>query len=69
MLDDLLRLGLIDPARRPYCEAVAWSTAHGLAVLLLDGPPAGRPDPERDATIAGTLDAIVAGICTGPAAR
>jgi hypothetical protein len=54
---------MIDPARRPFCEIVAWSTTHGLAELLVDGPLAGMPEAERKPVIDATVDTIIDGIC------
>jgi AcrR family transcriptional regulator len=64
-LDQLTELGLIEPDRRPYTEAVAWANAHGLATLLVDGPLGALPDEDREAVITRTLDATIEGICTG----
>ncbi|OLB78524.1 MAG: hypothetical protein AUI14_12885 [Actinobacteria bacterium 13_2_20CM_2_71_6] len=69
VLDELTELGLIDPARRPYAETVAWGNAHGIAALLVDGPLNGLPDEYRDATVERTIDATVAGLCTGARAE
>jgi hypothetical protein len=44
-----------------------WSTAHGLAVLLVDGPLIGLPEEIREEAIDRVLDTTIAGIC-GPAA-
>jgi AcrR family transcriptional regulator len=66
-LDDLTELGLIDPERRPYLEVVAWSSAHGLATLIVDGPLGAIPEDQRDAAVARTLDTVIAGICAGAA--
>jgi AcrR family transcriptional regulator len=63
VLDELDELGMIDPARRPFCETAAWSTTHGLAELLVDGPLAGMPDADRKPVIKATLDTIIDGIC------
>jgi len=30
--------GVLDPARRPNAEYLAWSAVHGLALLIIDGP-------------------------------
>jgi ABC-type multidrug transport system ATPase subunit len=30
--------GALSPARRPGAEFLAWSTVHGLSMLILDGP-------------------------------
>ena len=65
VLDELARLGLIEPANRPYTEVVAWSMGHGLATLLVDGPLANLSEEQREDAIRRTLDATVAGICTG----
>jgi AcrR family transcriptional regulator len=64
-LDALVTAGLLPPHRRPFGETAAWSTAHGLAMLLLDGPLNTVPDSERPRLIEGALDAVVTGLC-GP---
>jgi AcrR family transcriptional regulator len=63
VLDELAGLGMIDPARRPFCETVAWSTTHGLAELLVDGPLAGMPEADREPVIEATIATIIDGIC------
>lgn len=65
VLDELARLGAIPPDRRPFAEMFAWSNAHGLANLLIDGPLRALPEDEREAMIAYVVDAGIAGICTG----
>src|SRR5213082_3414767 len=57
VLDELMSLGLIAPADRPYTEMVAWSSAHGLAALLVDGPLGWLPEELRDAAVKRALDA------------
>ena len=37
-VDRLVDAGLLDPARRPGAEYLAWSAVHGLALLIIDGP-------------------------------
>ncbi|PIF74908.1 TetR family transcriptional regulator [Variovorax sp. 54] len=37
-VDRLVDAGLLDPARRPDAEYLAWSAVHGLALLIIDGP-------------------------------
>jgi AcrR family transcriptional regulator len=62
-LDDLEVAGQIGAARRPFGETSAWSIAHGLAMLLLDGPLHGVPEGERENLITGVLDTVIAGLC------
>ncbi len=64
-LDELTELGMIEPERRPYTEMVAWSSAHGLAALIVDGPLGAFPEGEQEAAINRTIEATIAGICTG----
>jgi len=66
VLDELTRLGLIPPDRRANLEMFAWSGAHGLATLLVDGPLQMLPDDQREAAIARVIDATIDGIVTGP---
>jgi hypothetical protein len=61
-LDDLVAAGLLSKERRPFGETAAWSTAHGLAMLLLDGPLNETPEQARGPLIEGVLDAIVSGL-------
>lgn len=37
-VDRLVDAGVLDPARRPDAEYLAWSAVHGLALLIIDGP-------------------------------
>ncbi|MEV0001768.1 TetR/AcrR family transcriptional regulator [Micromonospora sp. NPDC050980] len=37
-LDELVAAGALPAQRRPQAEFLAWSTVHGLAMLLIDGP-------------------------------
>lgn len=61
-LDDLVDCGVLDPGRRPFAEAAAWASVHGMAMLLLDGPLGGMPAPAREAAIARTLDLVADGL-------
>lgn len=61
-LDELVATGRMPAGNRPGAEAAAWSTAHGLAMLLLDGPMGRLPEADRDAVIVRTTDTIVAGL-------
>jgi AcrR family transcriptional regulator len=68
-LDELVRVGWLDPAVRPGAETPAWAAVHGLSLLLLDGPYRGLDDAEREVVIDATLDNTLRGLATGPAAR
>jgi AcrR family transcriptional regulator len=37
-LDELVAAGLMPAERRPGAELIAWSSVHGLAMLVLEGP-------------------------------
>ena len=37
-LDTLVATGLLPPERRPGAEFLAWSSVHGFAMLVIDGP-------------------------------
>jgi AcrR family transcriptional regulator len=37
-LDELVTVGALPPERRPGAEFSAWSSVHGLAMLVLEGP-------------------------------
>lgn len=44
VLDELVEAGLLDPRRREGVEVPVWSTVHGLAVLIGQGPLRVLPD-------------------------
>lgn len=45
-LDGMVAAGALPPERRPGAEFLAWSAVHGMALLVLDGPLAGRDDAQ-----------------------
>jgi AcrR family transcriptional regulator len=57
-LDELAAVGLLDPHRRGCAEIFTCSCAHGLAMLLLDGPLSALPADSQDDMIRHGLDAI-----------
>jgi AcrR family transcriptional regulator len=61
VLDRLVACGRMPAHRRPGAEVAAWSTVHGLSVLLLDGPFALLPDDQREAAVDRTLRTLLAG--------
>ncbi len=63
ILDTLAEHGKIGAGRRPFAEFAAWSSVHGLAVLLVDGPLARMPEPARESAIGRTIDMVIDGIC------
>ena len=51
LLDELVAAGYLAPERRPMAEIAAWSSVHGLALLMLDGPL-------RDVSVEAKAEAI-----------
>ena len=64
-LDELVAVGYLAPQDRPLAEFAAWSTVHGLANLLIDGPLRGLRRRERDAVIERAIAMIAHGMHTG----
>jgi AcrR family transcriptional regulator len=60
-LDDLVRAGVLDPARRTDLEYPTWATVHGLAVLLR-GPLSSLPESRKRRLESQTLDFIGASV-------
>ena len=65
-LDELVAVGLLDQARREMAPIAFWSSVHGLATLLLDGPLAGLGEPQRANAIKRTMDILSDGIRCSP---
>jgi AcrR family transcriptional regulator len=61
-LDELVTVGLVDPARRELAPIAFWSSVHGLATLLVDGPLAGLPGHQQAGAIEDILDVLLDGI-------
>ncbi|MET4921103.1 TetR-like C-terminal domain-containing protein [Streptomyces sp. PSRA5] len=61
-LDELVATGRTPAHNRPGAEATARSTAHGLAMLILDGLMGRPPLVDREAVIERMTDIIVAGL-------
>jgi AcrR family transcriptional regulator len=66
-LDDLVKTGLLVPARRPDVEYPTWAMVHGLAVLFR-GPLMALPDREKARLEGQALAFIEASIALSPAA-
>jgi AcrR family transcriptional regulator len=65
LLDEQVAAGLMPAEARPGAEFAAWSTVHGLAMLILDGPLSLFPQQDRDAVVDRVLTAIVTGLTSG----
>ena len=63
-VDAFVAAGLLPPERRPWAEVFAWSTVHGLAMLLLDGPLRTCSAAQREEAIERTLDGVARGLAT-----
>ncbi len=61
-LDRLVETGALPAARRPGAEVLAWSTVHGLALLLLDGPMQPVPPEQAEALSQLLLDMVERGL-------
>lgn len=60
-IDGLVASGLMPGARRPNAEFLAWSSVHGFALLVIDGPLRALPRPAIDATTERIVDMVEAG--------
>lgn len=61
-LDDMVRVGTLDPDRRPNSDIAAWSAVHGLATLLNDGHLGHLRAEQRQAVIERLLEIVETGI-------
>jgi AcrR family transcriptional regulator len=66
-LDELVRVGYLDPAHRPTAEITAWATVHGLSSLLVDGPLK-VDEATRRTYVDRAVDLVARGLATGPKA-
>ena len=46
-LDAMVEAQVLPPERRPQAEYLAWSTVHGMATLMIDGPLIASPEADR----------------------
>ena len=61
-LDGLVRAGVLSAERRPGAEFVAWSSVHGLAMLVIDGPLRGLDADQRLVAAQRLLEMVEKGI-------
>lgn len=61
-LDELVDAGALPNERRPGAEFLAWSSVHGLAMLLLDGPLRTLDKKKAHAIVERLLDMVEQGL-------
>jgi len=61
-LAEVVKAGVLPPERRPGVEFLAWSTVHGMALLIIDGPLRHPPVAMRQALGARLLHMVETGI-------
>jgi len=60
-LDAFVATGIMPPERRPQAEFLAWSSVHGFAMLVIDGPLRSLPRAAVDAITQRVIDMVEAG--------
>jgi AcrR family transcriptional regulator len=61
-LDELVEAGVLPKERRPGAEFLAWSSVHGLAMLLIDGPLRALDKKKTHAIVERLLDMVEQGL-------
>jgi AcrR family transcriptional regulator len=61
-LDELVEAGVLPTARRPGAEFLAWSSVHGLGMLLIDGPLRALTGAQRAAITSRLLEMVEQGL-------
>ena len=62
VLDEMVAAGALSPAKRPAAEYAAWSSVHGLSLLLIAGPLHAMPDAERERALEAVLAMVENGL-------
>jgi AcrR family transcriptional regulator len=62
VLDEMVATGALPAHKRPGAEYLAWSSVHGLAMLLIDGPLKSMPEEERAGVVENLLDMVEEGL-------
>jgi AcrR family transcriptional regulator len=62
VLDELVAAGALPQRRRPAAEFLAWSSVHGLAMLLIDGPLRALDRKQAHAVVERLLDMVEQGL-------
>lgn len=60
-LDKLVAAGAMPASRRPNAQFLAWSSVHGLSLLLIDGPLRALPRERAEAVTQQVIDMVEAG--------
>jgi AcrR family transcriptional regulator len=63
-LDRMLEAGILKPKDRPGAEFLAWSTVHGMSLLMLDGPLRGIDASTAEQFGKRLLDMVERGLST-----
>jgi AcrR family transcriptional regulator len=61
-LDEMVAAGLMPAERRPGAELIAWSSVHGLAMLVLEGPLRDLDEETRRHAGRALIDMVVRGL-------
>ena len=61
-LDSFVAVGIMPEHRRPQAEFLAWSSVHGFAMLVIDGPLRTLPRQQVDAVTQRVIDMVEAGL-------
>jgi AcrR family transcriptional regulator len=61
-LDQMMAAGALPARKRPGAEYLAWSSVHGIAMLLIDGPLRAMPADERERVIEALLGMVEDGL-------
>lgn len=62
VLDELVEAGVLPKERRPAAEFLAWSSVHGLSMLLIDGPLRALDQRKTHAIVERLLDMVENGL-------
>ncbi|GGI16843.1 TetR/AcrR family transcriptional regulator [Oxalicibacterium faecigallinarum] len=61
-LDEMLEAGVLPADKRPAAEFLAWSSVHGLAMLLIDGPLRVMSDAQAEMVGQRLIDMVERGL-------
>lgn len=61
-LDEWQKAGLLDAERRENAEFLAWSSVHGIALMMIDGPLKAITAEQRQALLQRVVNMVVKGL-------